>query len=162
MHVIEELARQDGSVGWNVMIASHAAVFASYLPAPALREVYRDGPSTVIAGALPPKGAAIPVPGGFRLTGRWPFASGCHQAEWMLGPSIVMGDGRPRLRPDGRPDIGDAASGRGIVAERNQGRSRVALPAVAQDPGAGDHGARGRAESGVTAGALPGRTSAWS
>src|SRR5438105_2971978 len=57
VHVIEELSRQDGSVGWNLMIASHAAVFASYLPAPALREVYRGGPSTVIAGALPPKGA---------------------------------------------------------------------------------------------------------
>ena len=104
VHVIEELSRQDGSVGWNVMIASHAAVFASYLPPQALREVYRGGPSTVIAGALPPKGAAIPVPGGFRLTGRWPFASGCHQAAWMLGPSIVMEDERPRLRPDGRPD----------------------------------------------------------
>ena len=69
LQVIEELARQDGSVGWNVMIASNAAIMASYLPATALREVYRGGPSTVIAGALLPKGAAIPVPGGFRLTG---------------------------------------------------------------------------------------------
>jgi indole-3-acetate monooxygenase len=33
------------------------------------------------------------------------FASGCHQAEWMLGPSTVMEDRRPRLRSDGRPDI---------------------------------------------------------
>jgi indole-3-acetate monooxygenase len=105
VHVIEELSRQDGSVGWNVMIASHTAVIASYLPAKTLREVYRGGPSTVVAGALPPKGAAIPVRGGFRLTGRWPFASGCHQAEWMFGPSTVMEDRRPRLRPDGRPDI---------------------------------------------------------
>lgn len=105
LNVIEELSRQDGSVGWNVMIASHAAVIASYLPPKALREVYRGGPSTVIAGALPPKGAAIPVQGGFRLTGRWPFASGCHQAEWMLGPSIVMEDTKPRMRSDDRPDI---------------------------------------------------------
>ena len=37
VHVIEELSRHDGSVGWNVMIASHAAVFASYLPPQALR-----------------------------------------------------------------------------------------------------------------------------
>jgi alkylation response protein AidB-like acyl-CoA dehydrogenase len=67
--------------------------------------VYRGGPNTVIAGALPPKGAAMPVPGGFRLTGRWTFASGCHQADWMLGTSAVMAHGTPRLRPDGRPDI---------------------------------------------------------
>ena len=81
VQVIEELARQDGAVGWNVMIASGAAIAASYLPATALRDVYRGGPSTVLAGALLPKGAAIPVPGGFRLTGRWTFASGCHQAD---------------------------------------------------------------------------------
>jgi len=105
VQVIEELARQDGSVGWNVMIASGAAVAASYLPAVALREVYRGGPSTVIAGSLLPKGAAIPVPGGFRLTGRWTFASGCHQADWMAGSSTVTVHGTPRLRPDGRPDV---------------------------------------------------------
>ena len=102
---IEELAQQDGSVGWNVMIASNAAIAASYLPATTLQEVYRGGPSTVIAGALLPQGAAIPVPGGFRLTGRWTFASGCHQADWMAGSSAVTVHGTPRLRPDGRPDI---------------------------------------------------------
>jgi alkylation response protein AidB-like acyl-CoA dehydrogenase len=105
VQAIEELARQDGSVGWNVMIASNAAVAAAYLPVAALREVYRGGPNTVIAGALLPQGAAIPVPGGFRLTGRWTFASGCHQADWMVGSSTVMAHGTPRLRPDGRPDI---------------------------------------------------------
>jgi alkylation response protein AidB-like acyl-CoA dehydrogenase len=105
VQVIEELSRQDGSVGWNVMIASGAAIAAACLPAVALREVYCGGPSAVIAGALPPQGAAIPVAGGFRLTGRWPFASGCHQADWMAGTSAVMAQGMPRLRPDGRPDI---------------------------------------------------------
>jgi indole-3-acetate monooxygenase len=105
LQAIEELARQDGSVGWNVMIASFGAMVASYLPAAALREVYRGGPSTVLAGNLVPQGAALPVPGGFRLTGRWTFASGCHQADWMGGGSAVMAHGTPRLRPDGRPDI---------------------------------------------------------
>ena len=105
LQAIEELSRQDGAVGWNVMIASNAAIVASYLPAAALREVYRGGPSTVIAGALLPKGAANPMPGGFRLTGRWTFASGCHQADWMLGTSAVMAHGTPRLHPDGRPDV---------------------------------------------------------
>ena len=105
VQAIEALARQDGSVGWNVMIASNAAIAAAYLPAATLRKVYGGGPSTVIAGALLPQGAAIPVPGGFRLTGRWTFASGCHQADWMAGSSAVTVQGMPRLRPDGRPDI---------------------------------------------------------
>lgn len=102
---IEELSRQDGSVGWNAMVASNTATIASYLPAVGLREVYRRGPSTVIAGALLPKGAANPVPEGFRLTGRWTFASGCHQASWMVACSTVMEHGKPRLRHDGRPDV---------------------------------------------------------
>jgi indole-3-acetate monooxygenase len=49
LQVIEERARQDGSAGWNVMIASNAAIVASHLPAAALKEVYRGGPSTVFA-----------------------------------------------------------------------------------------------------------------
>ena len=80
LQAIEELSRQNGSVGWNVMIASNAAVAASYLPVAALREVYRSGPDTVIAGALVAQGTAIPMPGGFRLTGRWTFA-GPHRAQ---------------------------------------------------------------------------------
>src|SRR5262245_41850051 len=103
--VIAALARQDGSVGWNVMIASGAALAASYLPEAGLKTVYRRGPSTVIAGALLPKGAALPVPGGYRLTGHWTFASGCHQADWMLGSSTVMANGTSRLRLNGRPDV---------------------------------------------------------
>ena len=44
LQVIEEFARQDGSVGWNVMLASTTAIIASYLPGAALQEVYRGGP----------------------------------------------------------------------------------------------------------------------
>jgi indole-3-acetate monooxygenase len=105
VEVIEELARQDGSVGWNAMVFSNTAMIASYLTAAGLGEVYRGGPSTVIAGALLPKGTAHPVPGGFRLSGRWTLASGCHQADWMVGCSAVTVNGKPRLHPDGRPDI---------------------------------------------------------
>jgi alkylation response protein AidB-like acyl-CoA dehydrogenase len=105
MLVIEELSRQDGSVGWNTMVASNTAMIASYLSPGGLRELYRGGPSTVVAGALLPKGAANPVPEGYRVTGRWTSASGCHQADWMVACSTVIEDGKPRLRPDGIPDV---------------------------------------------------------
>jgi alkylation response protein AidB-like acyl-CoA dehydrogenase len=102
---IEELSRQDGSVGWNAMVASNTAVIASYLPPAGLREVYGCSPSTVIAGALLPKGSASQAVNGFRLSGRWTFASGCHQSDWMVACSTVMENGAPRLRADGRPDV---------------------------------------------------------
>lgn len=104
LEVIEELSRQDGAVGWNVMIAAQSAVVASYLPEKALREIYGAGPSAVIAGALPPRGTAVPVPGGFRLSGRWGFASGCHHADWLIAPGTIMAGDAPRLRSDGSPD----------------------------------------------------------
>lgn len=105
VRVIEELSRQDGSVGWNVMVASNTATIASYLPTDALRDVYRGGTNTVFAGALLPKGTAVPVANGYRLTGRWTLASGCHQADWMVACSVVVDKGAPRLRADGTPDV---------------------------------------------------------
>jgi alkylation response protein AidB-like acyl-CoA dehydrogenase len=103
--VIEELSYLDGAVGWNVMIAAFAAALVSYLPDAALQQVYQEGPNTVVAGAVIPKGVARPAPGGFRLSGRWPFGSGCQQAAWMGGGAVVLADQKPRPRPDGRPDI---------------------------------------------------------
>jgi alkylation response protein AidB-like acyl-CoA dehydrogenase len=105
VRVIEELSRQDGSVGWNVMVASNTATIASYLSYAGLQAVYRGGASTVVAGALLPKGEAHRVAQGFRLSGRWALASGCNQADWMVACSTVMKDGKPCLHADGRPDI---------------------------------------------------------
>jgi alkylation response protein AidB-like acyl-CoA dehydrogenase len=103
--VIEELSRQDGSVGWNAMVASNTATIASYLGSEGLKTLYKGGPSTVVAGALLPKGSAQSIPGGYRLSGRWTLASGCHQADWMVACSVVLEQGKPRLHADGRPDI---------------------------------------------------------
>jgi alkylation response protein AidB-like acyl-CoA dehydrogenase len=105
VEVIEELSRQDGAVGWNAMVASNTATITSYLSRSALEDVYRSGPSTVVAGALLPKGMAVPVADGYRLTGRWTLASGCHQADWLVACSTVVVDGKPRMRADGRPDV---------------------------------------------------------
>jgi alkylation response protein AidB-like acyl-CoA dehydrogenase len=105
VQVVEELSRQDGSVGWNVMVASNTATITSYLPSSALRNVYRAGPGTVVAGALLPKGFAKPAASGYRLSGRWTMASGCHQADWLVACSTVIVDGAPRFRADGRPDV---------------------------------------------------------
>ncbi len=106
VQMIEEFSRQDGSVGWNLMIAAHVSVVASaYLPVAGRGDVYTNGGHTVFAGGLLPKGAALRVAGGFRLTGRWTFASGCRQADWIIAPSVVMLDGKPHLRPDGSPEI---------------------------------------------------------
>ena len=56
---------------------------------------------TVIAGtAVPGGGQAVPVEGGYRVSGHWRFGSGCQEATWMLGSFQVLDDGQPRRHPE--------------------------------------------------------------
>ncbi len=96
--VLEELAKADGSVGWTVMIGASAPALLGHLPAATFDAVYASGPDVIIAGTFNPMGAATPVDGGFRVSGRWSFASGCRHAHWFLAHCFVD-DGRvPPLR----------------------------------------------------------------
>src|SRR6516165_9695317 len=73
---VGELARADGSVGWCVSIANSIGLFAPYLNREAARTVF--GPPRAICAWGPPNDCrGIAVPGGYRVTGRWDFASGC-------------------------------------------------------------------------------------
>ena len=58
----------------------------------------------MIAGtAVQGGGQAVPVDGGYRVTGRWSFGSGCQESHWMLGSFQILDDGKPRLGPEGKP-----------------------------------------------------------
>lgn len=102
LSVITALARLDGSVGWTVMIGNGGPLFASLLPRETFDRVYRDGPDTVIAGVTQPVGTAEVTEGGWRVNGRWPFASGCLHADWMGGICIMTEGGKRLAGPDGK------------------------------------------------------------
>src|SRR5262245_39284812 len=102
---IEALARIDSSVGWSVMIGCVASFLAALLPRETYDRIYRDGPDVILAGSNQPGGTAEAVPGGWRVAGRWPLASGCVHASWMLGTCIVAEGGKPRPGKDGRPQM---------------------------------------------------------
>jgi alkylation response protein AidB-like acyl-CoA dehydrogenase len=103
--VVEELARADGAVAWNVFNWTAGALYAARLAEPAAREVYGSDPSVVISASLAPKGRAEAVAGGFRLSGRWPLASGCAHASWLVAGAVIMQGDRPGFRSDGAPDV---------------------------------------------------------
>jgi indole-3-acetate monooxygenase len=106
LRVIEEISRQDGSAGWNVMIWSGAGFFADYLPEESAQQIFGTGQGTVLGGAVNPTTAqATPVPGGFTVSGRWAFASGCQYATWLIAGCMVMDGDRPRLLEEDGPDI---------------------------------------------------------
>ncbi len=100
---IGELARADGSVGWCASIANSIGLFAPYLPLDAARQVFGD-PRAVCAWGPPNDCRGVAVPGGYRITGRWDFASGCRHASWMgAHGNVVEPDGSLRLNNFGRP-----------------------------------------------------------
>ncbi|WP_270889337.1 acyl-CoA dehydrogenase family protein [Pedococcus sp. 5OH_020] len=67
------------------------------------KEVYGADPETWVASPYAPIGRALPVQGGFRLTGRWPYSTGTDHAEWVvLGGMVADDQGRPVSPPDVR------------------------------------------------------------
>jgi alkylation response protein AidB-like acyl-CoA dehydrogenase len=103
LRAIETIASADGSTGWCAMVAIANNLASGYMNERAARELFED-PSIVWAGIAAPAGKAHPVDGGFRVEGRWPFASGATHAEWLWAGCMVMENGHPRMTPHG-PEI---------------------------------------------------------
>ena len=80
LDVIEQLAYADGSTGWTTHIGGETPILFGLLPRPTFDAIYAQGPDVIGAGSLAPKGRAVPVQGGYCLTGQWAFASGCQHA----------------------------------------------------------------------------------
>jgi alkylation response protein AidB-like acyl-CoA dehydrogenase len=103
LEIIEALGRIDGSVGWTAMIGGGCDLYASLLSPESYEQVYRKGPDVIIAGSAQPAGTADAAAGGWRVNGRWPFASGCQHADWIFGFCIMTEDGKPLAGEDGAP-----------------------------------------------------------
>jgi alkylation response protein AidB-like acyl-CoA dehydrogenase len=101
--VLEELGRADGSVGWVAMIHATSGLMSALLPEPVAREIYGDG-DALTCGVFAPMGRAVREAGGYRVSGRWPFASGCENSSWRMGGAIVASD-PPDLLPGGAPHV---------------------------------------------------------
>lgn len=98
--VIDEIARADGSAGWCAMIGASSGLMAGFLSDDVARTVY--GPDdAATCGVAAPMGKAVPVAGGFRVSGRWTFGSGCQHSAWCMGGTLVDGE----VLPSGAPDV---------------------------------------------------------
>ena len=80
--VIAELGRGCGSTAWTASLFNICAWLAALFPDRAQQEVWGSNPDTWIAGSLAPRGEARPTDGGWLVSGRWPWASGCLHAQW--------------------------------------------------------------------------------
>lgn len=94
--IVATIARGCGSTGWVYsLLASHQWLIACF-SREVQEEVWCDG-GGVAAGSYAPVGRAVSVPGGYRLSTRGSFCSGCDNAQWqLLGGTIPNADGPPR------------------------------------------------------------------
>ena len=103
--VIEEFARHDASVAWNAFVANSSSLIAAFLEPDVARTIFADA-RTLVAWGPPNATRVSAVAGGYRLTGRWDFASGCRHANWMGAHGhVAEADGSLRLNRFGRPVI---------------------------------------------------------
>lgn len=102
-HVIETIARGDGSTAWCMSQAGGCAMTAAYLSPPVADEIFGRDPRAVLAWGPGPRVRAIECEGGYRVTGVWAFASGGRHATWLGAHCpIYQADGAPRLGAGGR------------------------------------------------------------
>jgi indole-3-acetate monooxygenase len=104
IQVIEEIGKADASTGW---VTNQAAIFATYaarMPREAARAIWIDTPRSVVANTPQASAQAVVVPGGYRVTGRQGFSTGCRHASWLAAHATVSEAGRPRL-DEGQPEL---------------------------------------------------------
>ena len=101
---VEAVASGDASAGWAVGQAGGVSTVAAYLDPAIAREIF-GGPTSVVAwGPNARVARAVIAPGGYRVTGKWQFASGSRHSHWLGAHCAVFNeDGTPALGPDGRP-----------------------------------------------------------
>ena len=98
VEVIETIASADGSAGWCAMIGATSGIVSAYLPDDVAREIYGTDPRVVTGGVYAPSGKAVPEAEGYRVSGRWPFASGSEHCAWLMGGCLVRDGDAPRAR----------------------------------------------------------------
>jgi indole-3-acetate monooxygenase len=102
---IEAVARHDASVAWNLFVGNSTVLIAAYLDRAVARAIFAD-PRSVLAWGPPNETIAEALPGGYRVSGRFDFASGCRLATWMgVHCRVREADGTLRQNQLGRPAI---------------------------------------------------------
>src|ERR1700723_2996921 len=116
--VIEELARADASVAWVAAVGSEGPSFYAYLPPDTYDKIYAGGPDIIHTGVINATGRAVRESGGYRFSGRWSFASGSNNADYICIHGVIDGGQGTSLGvvPARDPEIDDVCHVSGLQA----------------------------------------------
>ena len=108
LDVAAELGRGCPSTSWCYGLWAAHAWLVGYWPLQAQEEVFGDSADTLLSSSLNPgKSTCEPVEGGYRLSGRWEFSSGCDRAGWVMLGAPNIGERNWVLVPRGDFEIDD-------------------------------------------------------
>lgn len=103
IETLEILAAADASTAWMVAQGCGCSLAAAFLPAQSARAIFGPADAVLAWGPSGTGARIIAVDGGYRVTGRWWFASGNRHAQWLGGHGTVYdADGSPRLDAAGK------------------------------------------------------------
>lgn len=94
-----EVSKFDMSAGWVHGVVGVHAWQAGLFDDRAARDIWGEDPTVLIASSYMPTAKLTPVEGGFRVSGRWRFSSGCHHAEWFFLGGLLPPDEEGLVRP---------------------------------------------------------------
>ena len=103
VEVIEEIGKADASTGWAVNQGAIFGTYAARMPREVARAIWIDAPRSVVANTPAATAKAVVVPGGYRVTGRQGFSTGCRHAAWVAAHAQVVENGQVRLE-HGQPE----------------------------------------------------------
>ena len=96
--MLRTLAQGCGSTAWVCAVhGEHNWVIGNFSEQ-AQRDVWGSNPHAVASASFPPTGTAEKIAGGFKLNGRWGFASGIDYAQWILLNAAVRDGGKSEER----------------------------------------------------------------
>ncbi|MCH5645004.1 acyl-CoA dehydrogenase family protein [Gordonia sp. ABSL49_1] len=103
---IQEISRADGSTGWAFMANScSTGVAVGFMNPVGAQRIFGGPDKGITAGMIVPAATGVRVDGGFRVSGRFQFASGSAHASWVGAGFVVHDDaGNPIIGADGQPD----------------------------------------------------------
>lgn len=103
IETLKQVSIGDGAAGWNLMIGATTGLLSASLPEQGAREIYASNPNVLTVGVTAPAGRADVTDNGFIVSGRWPFGSGCQNAQWICGGCFVFQEGAQVVDKKGQP-----------------------------------------------------------
>lgn len=93
---LEILSAADAATGWCTMIAGTTALAAAWLPRRHAEAIFAD-PRAITGGVFAPMGKAIPDGDDYLVSGRWAWASGSANCQWLIGGAMIAETGIHRM-----------------------------------------------------------------